>query len=123
MKRRLTLINVFICVIAGLFVGFLSGFFGGGGGMIVVSVFIFLLGLREKEAHATAIFVILPISVVSSLIYILKGSVAYDSLAFSSIGFVIGGIIGAFILKKINNKVLRIIFSIIMIGAGIKIII
>ena len=114
--------RIFISLSAGLFVGFLSGFFGGGGGMIVVPLFVFILGLAEKEAHATAIFTILPISIVSSIIYILKGNVIWDNLGFASLGFVIGGVVGALLLKKLNNKVLRIIFSILMIGAGIKII-
>ena len=37
--------------------------------------------------------------------------------------FVVGGIIGALLLKKINNKALRIIFAIVMVIAGIKMIV
>lgn len=107
-------------LIGGLVVGFLNGFFGGGGGMIVVPLLMFLLFLPEKEAHATAIFVILPLCIISSLVYILNGSMNWAQLGFCSIGFVIGGTVGALLLKKIDNKVLRIIFSVIMIGAGIK---
>lgn len=111
---------VIIGLIGGLIVGFLNGFFGGGGGMIVVPLLMFLLHLEEKKAHATAIFVILPLCVISSLVYILQGSINWAQLGFCTIGFVIGGVVGALILKKINNKVLRIIFSVIMVGAGIK---
>ena len=107
-------------LIGGLVVGFLNGFFGGGGGMIVVPLLMFLLYLPEKQAHATAIFVILPLCIISSLVYILKGSMNWTQLGFSSIGFVVGGAVGALILKKINNKVLRIIFSVVMVAAGIK---
>ena len=115
--------NVVICLFAGLFVGFLSGFFGGGGGMIVVPLFVFLLGLMQKEAQATAIFTILPLTLASSIIYIVNGKVVFDNLAFASLGFIVGGILGAYLLKKINNKVLRVIFALLMIGAGIKIIV
>ena len=115
--------NVVISLFAGLFVGFLSGFFGGGGGMIVVPLFVFLSGLTQKEAQATAIFTILPLTIVSSIIYIINGKVVFDNLAFASLGFVVGGILGAYLLKKINNKVLRVIFALLMIGAGIKIIV
>lgn len=107
-------------LIGGIFVGFLNGFFGGGGGMIVVPLLIFLLKMPEKKAHATAIFVILPLCLVSSIIYVLKGSIDFMQLLYSSIGFMVGGIFGALLLKKLNNKVIRIIFSLIMIGAGIK---
>lgn len=107
-------------LIGGLVVGFLNGFFGGGGGMIVVPLLMFLLKMPEKKAHATAIFVILPLCIISSLVYILKGSMDWGQLGFCTIGFVIGGTLGALLLKKIDNKVLRIIFSVIMVGAGIK---
>ncbi len=107
-------------LIGGLIVGFLNGFFGGGGGMIVVPLLVFLLKMPEKKAHATAIFVILPLCIVSSIVYIIKGSIDWLQLLYSSIGFVVGGVVGALLLKKLNNKVLRIIFSLIMIGAGIK---
>lgn len=114
--------TVLIGLSGGLFVGFLNGFFGGGGEMIVVPLLIFLLGLREKEAHATAIFVILPISLVSSVVYLINGHVDYLQLLYSVIGFVAGGILGALLLIKMNSKVVRIVFSLIMIVAGIKMI-
>ena len=88
--------------------------------MIVVPLLIFLLGLKEKEAHATAIFVILPLSITSSIIYITNGGFEFYNLGFTTIGVIVGGIIGSILLKKINNKVLRMIFAIIMIIAGVK---
>lgn len=121
-KKRLTFAKIIIGLIGGLFVGFLSGFFGGGGGMIVVPLLMFALNLTEKQAHATAIFTILPISIASSIIYLVKNYVQFAELGYASIGFVIGGALGALLLKKLNNKVLRIIFAVIMIAAGVKII-
>ena len=88
--------------------------------MIVVPLLTFLLGLEEKKAHATAIFIILPLCIISSVIYIQNGSMDWLKLLYSGIGFIIGGIFGALLLKKLNNKVLRIIFSVIMVASGIK---
>ena len=111
-----------IVLICGLFVGFINGFFGGGGGMLVIPLLTFL-GLEEKNAHATALLCILPISVASAVVYIVKGNINYAELGFASLGFILGGIVGALLLKRTNNKVLRIIFSLIMIAVGIKILI
>ncbi len=122
MKDKISVGKITICALCGIFVGFFNGFFGGGGGMIVVPLLIFALGLQEKEAHATAILTILPISLVSAIVYIVKGNVDYSSLGLTTIGFILGGVVGAFLLKKLNNKVIRIIFSLLMIVAGIKII-
>ena len=52
--------KIFILLFCGMIIGLLNGFFGGGGGMIVVPLFAFLLGLTEKQSHATAIFTINP---------------------------------------------------------------
>ena len=120
LKDKLNAKKVLIGIIGGLFVGFLSGFFGGGGGMIVVPLLTFALGLSEKESHATAILTILPISIASSIVYIASGNINFLQLLYASIGFVAGGIIGAVLLKKLNNKILRIIFALIMIIAGAK---
>ena len=112
--------KILISIIGGIFIGFINGFFGGGGGMIVVPLLIFLLGLKEKNAHATAIFIILPLSITSSIIYITKGGVNFANLGSTTIGVVLGGILGAILLNKINNKFLRVIFSLVMIVAGAK---
>lgn len=118
--EKLTTKMIIFSIIGGVFVGFLNGFFGGGGGMIVVPLLIFLLGLEDKKAHATALLIILPISVCSAVVYLINNNIDIMKIVYVGIGFIVGGIIGALLLKKINNKVLRVIFSIIMVVAGVK---
>ena len=89
-----------IFVTGGLFVGFLSGFFGGGGGMLVVPLLIFAGKLEEKEAHATAIAVILPLTIVSSVVYVLSGNFDFSVGLPVGIAFIVGGAVGSFLLKK-----------------------
>jgi uncharacterized membrane protein YfcA len=108
--------------IGGLVIGFINGFFGGGGGMICVPVLAGLVKLPTKKAHATAILVILPISIVSSLIYFIKGTFDAATGIPSLIGVVAGGALGALLLSKLSNNVIRAVFAAIMIIAGIKMI-
>lgn len=118
-KENLTKKRV-LYVIGGLFVGFLSGFFGGGGGMIVVPLLMLIGKLEEKHAHATAIAVILPLCVVSGLVYVLGGNYDISVGIPTGIAFVVGGAIGSFALKKIPTKILGVIFSILMIAGGVR---
>ena len=108
-----------IIIFAGLFIGAINGFFGGGGGMICVPVLL-MLGLVNQKAHATAILVMLPISIASGLIYYTSGVIEWDIALWIALGSVVGGALGAFFLKKISNIALQYIFALVVIAAGIR---
>jgi uncharacterized membrane protein YfcA len=108
-------------VTVGLIIGFVNGFFGGGGGMLLVPALGWVLKTSVKQSHATAIAVILPLSAVSALIYFLKDVELASNLFFSVTGGVLmGGALGAVLLKKLSPKGLSIIFYFVMIVAGLK---
>jgi len=107
-------------ILFGALIGIINGFFGGGGGMVVVPLLTKLFGMEQKKAQATALFVILPISLVSTIVYL-----CYNSIDFATgwpviAGIVLGGVIGARMLNKLQNKALQGIFIFFMIlgGAG-----
>ncbi len=107
-------------VIAGGLAGFFNGLFGGGGGMIIVPMLIHLLSCPPKKAHATAILIILPLSIVSGLFYLSFGALNVNVAIPTGIGVVLGGIAGALLLSKLSNKWTLIIFSVVMAVAGFK---
>ncbi len=109
-----------ILIITGIVTGVVSGLFGGGGGMIVVPMLTILCGLKEKQAHATAIAIILPITAISGLIQIISGNYELQIGIPTLIGTIVGGVIGALALKAINNKALIKIFAVVMFIAGVK---
>ena len=111
-----------LAVITGLVAGIVNGLFGGGGGMIVVPMLIKFLNCPQKKAHATAILIILPLSIVSGLFYLSFGMVNNFVLLPVMLGVILGGVLGAFLLKKISNKWLVLFFSFMMALAGIKMI-
>ena len=101
-------------------VGLINGFMGGGGGIFVVLALTLIVKMQQKYAHATAILIILPVSVVSAIVYIAGGHVNWLMTLFATIGVVAGGIVGAFALKKINDKWLRLVFSVVLLLAGVR---
>lgn len=116
-------ISIFWLILCGVFIGFVNGFWGGGGGMICVPLLTNILKLPEKNGHATTILIMLPLCIASFVVYLLHGSIEIITAINVSVGFVIGGIIGAILLKKINNKALKLIFAVIIILGGVKLII
>lgn len=112
--------NIGIKLLTGSIIGFVNGFWGGGGGMLCVPLLLNIIKLPEKKAHATTLLIMLPLSIVSLIVYILKGNLPLIESSQIGIGFVIGGVLGAYLLKKISNLWLGIVFSLIIIVSGIK---
>lgn len=106
-------------ILLGALIGVINGFFGGGGGMIVVPLLTEKFHLTQKQAQATAIFVILPISIASSIIYITRNSIDFAVGWSVIVGVVAGGAIGAMLLKKLNNLFVKGIFTVLMLIGGV----
>ncbi len=107
--------------LAGAFVGTLNGLFGSGGGVAAVFLLKKLFGCDTKTAHATAVMVIMPLSLTSIIIYLFKGDIPLTSAAFTSIGGIFGGLLGAKLLKKLKAGWITKIFAIAMIAGAIRI--
>lgn len=114
--------SIWIKLLMGAIIGFVNGFWGGGGGMVCVPLLTQVIKLPEKKAHATTLLIMLPLSIVSLVIYIIRGSMAWLDALKIGVGFVAGGIVGAYLLKVISNIWLSIVFSLIIIAGGLKMI-
>ncbi|MDE7395914.1 MAG: TSUP family transporter, partial [Clostridiales bacterium] len=79
----------------GLVIGFINGFFGGGGGMLCVPLLEKVIGVPTKQAHATAILVILPVSIASAVVYAISGTFSLLPVLPVSGGVLAGGVAGA----------------------------
>lgn len=108
------------CCIIGIITGILNGLFGSGGGTIVVPAMIYYLDIDDHKAHATAIAIILPLTVISSMFYIYNRYVDWSLVIKTAAGGVVGGYIGAKLLKIVPDNYLRKIFGGFMIFASIR---
>ena len=75
-------------------------------------------GYGEKESHATAILVILPISAFSFLLYVLYGLYDLSVMIPTALGVTVGGMFGAVLLNKLPVKAVRIAFAVLQVVAG-----
>ncbi|WP_026487485.1 sulfite exporter TauE/SafE family protein [Caldanaerobius polysaccharolyticus] len=104
----------------GFITGILNGLFGSGGGTIVVPALVFLFLIEDHKAHASAIAVILPLTIISSFIYIEKGVYDIPLTIKVGLGTVLGGYIGARLLNKLSSSLLKKIFGAFMIIAALR---
>ena len=107
-------------VIAGVCTGVINGFFGGGGGMLLVPLLSRWMKLEQHQAFATSTAVILPISALSALIYYCVGGLDILSALPYLAGGILGGILGGRYFKSMNVVWLRRIFALFVLWAGIR---
>ncbi len=105
-------------ILCGVGVGAANGIFGGGGGMLAVPM-LKGAGLEEKKAHATAILLILPVSLLSFILYAVKGLYDFSVLLPTAIGVTAGGLLGAKLLGRLPVKAIGLIFAALQLVAGV----
>lgn len=110
-------------ILVGIIAGFISGLFAAGGGMIVVPAFVHIFKMDEAEARATSVFAILPMVITSGLFYYNNNYVDWTLGIKCALGGIIGGFIGSKLLRKLSDKVLKILFIIFLMYVSIKMII
>ena len=110
----------FFPALAGAAAGIANGFFGGGGGMILVPLLVRRCGLSQRQAFATSVAVILPLCILSSIIYFFRGGLDWITALPYLIGGLIGGWIGGKIFKKLNMVWLRRAFALLILYGGVK---
>lgn len=103
----------------GSLIGLINGFFGGGGGMIVVPLLNKMFKMEQKKAQATALFVILPLCLVSTIVYMFNNSINFSAGWPVILGIVGGGVIGAKLLNKLQNNAIKGIFIFFMLLGGV----
>lgn len=119
-KRRASGKKKAAMILAGLFIGAVNGLFGAGGGMLAVPCLTYIGSLDEKSAHATAIALILPLCLVSSIAYGVGASFEKGVILPTVLGVTVGGILGACLLKKLSSNVVSFLFYALMLFAGLK---
>lgn len=85
MKEKTPLGKKWLFAFGGFAAGILNGLLGAGGGTIAVPVFR-KSGLKEADCHATSVAVILPLCLLSAVLYLFRGDVTVgDALPLSAL--------------------------------------
>jgi len=93
----------------GIFIGSMSGFFGIGGGMILVPILL-VIGFEIKDAIGISIIQMVFSSVFGSYLNYKKGSLLIGEGIFVGLGGFIGGYIGGHVTQYIPDIVLQSLF-------------
>ena len=106
--------------VAGGLAGLANGFFGGGGGMILVPLLTRRCGLDQRRAFATSVAVILPLCALSSAVYFFRGGLDFQLALPYLIGGLIGGFAGGRLFRRLNMDWLQRVFALFILYGGTK---
>ena len=113
-------VSLWKCLLAGLAAGFVNGFFGAGGGMVLVPLLIWLIGLPDKLAFSSAISIILPLCVVSLVIYGRHDMLPLSDALPYLIGGAAGGVLSGLWFQKVPAKWLHIALGALILLGGVR---
>ena len=117
---------IFLPLLAlGLGAGFINGLLGAGGGILIVFGLSRLLRgkIRDpRSVYASAIAVILPLSILSAIQYFRQGSLELITLSYLILPAIIGGAVGALLLRRLSPAALSRVFAAVVLLSGITLV-
>jgi uncharacterized membrane protein YfcA len=100
-----------LAAVVGVAAGALSGLFGVGGGILIVPGLVLLLGMGQRQAHATSLAAIVPIAVSGAAGYALERAVDWPVAGLLTLGSAAGAVAGTQALRRVPERGLRVIFA------------
>lgn len=88
--------------------------------MILVPLLAHYCGLSQRKAFATSVAIILPLCILSSVIYTQRGGMDWSAALPYLAGGLIGGWAGGRVFKRVNMVWLRRAFALLILYGGIK---
>jgi uncharacterized membrane protein YfcA len=115
--------EIIILITIGLSAGIIAGALGVGGAIIIVPALVFFLHMDQHTAQGTSLAILLlPVGILAFLNYYKHGYVHLKVAVIVVLTFVIGGYFGSLLSVHLPDKLLRILFGILMLATGIKMI-
>ena len=111
-----------LAALTGSITGLANGLFGSGGGILLVPALQRFFKVETHKSHGTALTIILPLSILSALIYIRGEVVDWKAVLWITAGGIPGGFAGAMLLTKLSSKWIHKLFGAFMITAAIRMI-
>lgn len=114
-KTKQTMILIGVGVVGGV----INGLFGAGAGLLLVPLIKLVTQLDEKKVHATTLSCVMIMCVVNSIVFLVNKQINFELVGWCLIGSLIGAVTGTVLLQKFKNKIISLIFSCMLIVAGV----
>ena len=110
-------------ILIGLVAGLFSALFGVGGGIIVVPLLLLIGRLQERPAMATSLAAIGIIALAGTVSYAFHGELKPGAAAMVGLPAAVGAVAGTALQQRIANRTLSLLFALLLVGVGVKLLI
>jgi uncharacterized protein len=110
--------TIMLAVTLGVAAGVLSGFFGVGGGILLVPTFALGLGLTQLEAEATSLAAMIPAVVAGAWRQQEHGNVRWRAAAVIGVASIAGVEAGVRVAEALSEDALRRLFAILVLAVA-----
>jgi uncharacterized protein len=115
--------EVALFLLIGVVAGISGGFFGIGGGIIIVPALIYLMGYTQKMAQGTSLVALLaPVGLLGLINYYKAGNANIVGGAWMAAGFFFGAFFGSKIALGLDEVLLRRIFAAFLVIVAVQLV-
>lgn len=116
-------ISMLTPILFGFIVGIFSSFLGIGGGFILVPLLVYQLGIRSSHVVGTSLYFTIFIAVFSTMLHAnMNESVDFYLASLIFLGSYFGSKIGMYFGVKLNDRLIRLLFSCVVLFVAIMLI-
>ena len=110
-------------ILIGVAAGIASGFFGIGGGLLMIPAMVYFFNLSQHQAQGTSLAVLTPpLLLFAAIKYYNDGNVNLRMAVFIALGFVGAAYLGARFATFIPDPILKRLFGVLLLIVSIKMI-
>lgn len=110
-------------ILIGLAAGVASGFFGIGGGLIMIPAMVYFFHLTQHQAQGTSLAVLTPpVAILAVIKYYKEGNVNLYMAVFIVASFIIGAYLGGTFVQDVSDPTLKKLFGALLFVVSIKMI-
>lgn len=120
----MTTVALFQYVAVGVVAGVAAGFFGIGGGLVIMPALIYWLGFSQHEATGTSLAVLLPpISIAATMEYYKQGNVNIKAAIIIAVTLAVASWGSARLARRLGDMQLRMAFGLFVVTLGVYMVI
>ena len=108
--------------LSGAAAGFVNGFFGAGGGMVLVPLLIHAAKMEDKRAFSSSVCIILPLCLVSLAVYASNGLLPLHEALPYLLGGAVGGVLAGLLFRKVSARLLHLALGALILFGGVRLV-